>query len=378
MVYDTAVIGAGICGCSAAYCLTRAGHKVALIDKEGIAAGGSGAAGAFVSPKISKGGPLKELMEDAYRFSLDFYGEAFPELIRIAPLLHIAKRPDENEKVMAFRTETTLALGKQILDNINLLAREAEAYESVVLAQSGLVKAKEACTELAKDADILFETVGRVEHKEGLWHLNGIRTKRVVLATGAYAPLIDMPFLKLRAVWGHRIDIKTATRLPFHLHQFVSVSATDENGLGAIGATHDVHYHPETAADPYDYEAGRAELLEKAARSVRLESVEVLKDYTGLRSGSNDYYPIVGPVPDLAATRQSFPELFKGAKTQTGRVANCPNLYMFNGLGGYGFVLAPLLAQKLAGLITEGLPLEKALLPERFLVRWARRSELQP
>ena len=47
MIYDTAIIGAGINGCSCAYFLREAGQNVVLIDREGIASGGSGAAGAF-------------------------------------------------------------------------------------------------------------------------------------------------------------------------------------------------------------------------------------------------------------------------------------------------------------------------------------------
>ncbi|HFS82645.1 MAG TPA: FAD-dependent oxidoreductase, partial [Epsilonproteobacteria bacterium] len=53
--YDAIVIGAGIAGASAAYFLREKGDRVLVLDKQGIARGGSGAAGAFVSPKIGKG-----------------------------------------------------------------------------------------------------------------------------------------------------------------------------------------------------------------------------------------------------------------------------------------------------------------------------------
>ena len=154
--------------------------------------------------------------------------------------------------------------------------------------------------------------------------------------------------------------------------QFTNVST----GCGAIGATHDVHYHPQTAAEPYDYEQGRAQLLANAAKTVSLENVEVLKDYTGLRSGSNDYYPLVGPVADAEASVRKCPELAKGKKAAAEELVYYPELYMINGTGGYGFVMGPLLARYLAASFLEGKAVPKALDPTRFLYRWAKRSSV--
>ncbi|WP_345984356.1 FAD-dependent oxidoreductase [Sulfurimonas sp. HSL-1656] len=372
MTYDTAIIGAGINGCATAYFLTKGGEKVALIDREGIAAGGSGAAGAFVSPKFSKGGPLKALMEESYLFSLDFYECYFPELIRIAPLIHFAKYEDENEKVRAFKETTALPMLASMPEVP--LTEEAEAFEHVVLARSGLVNAQAVCTRLAEGSDFILDDINIIKYSEGLWSVGRIRAKKVVLATGAYRPVVSMPHIALRAVWGHRVDIRTSTPLPCHLHQYVSIAATGANGEGAIGATHDVHYDPQTVTEPYDVAQGRAELLQKAAKTVMLEHVEVLKDYTGLRSGSNDYYPLVGRVADAEASLLAVPGLSKGVKTDAASLVYHPGLYMINGTGGYGFVMGPLLARSLAESLLEGKPLPEALDPTRFLYRWAKRA----
>jgi len=371
LIYDTAIVGAGICGCATAYFLTQGGEKVALFDREGIAAGGSGAAGAFVSPKFSKSGPLKALMEESYLFSLDFYQRRFPDLIRIAPLIHFAKYDDENEKVRAFRETTSLPMLSAM--PAAPLMPETEAFEHAVLVQSGLVSAQAVCERLAADADFRNQAIDIIEYDGKFWSVGGIKAKKVVLATGAYKSVVAMPYVSLRAVWGHRIDIRTSTKLPCHLHQYVSIAATDENGCGAIGATHDVHYHPDTASVPYDFEKGRAELLAKAAKTVALEDVEVLKDYTGLRSGSNDYYPLVGPVADAEASLRAHPELRKGVKISADALVYYPDLYMVNGTGGYGFVMGPLLGRYLASYLLEGTPVPAALEPARFFYRWVKR-----
>jgi len=64
--FDIVVVGAGIAGLSAAYFLAKASLKPLLVDRSaGVATGGSGAAGAFISPRIGKGGALQSLTNEA-------------------------------------------------------------------------------------------------------------------------------------------------------------------------------------------------------------------------------------------------------------------------------------------------------------------------
>ncbi|MDX1296216.1 MAG: FAD-dependent oxidoreductase, partial [Sulfurimonadaceae bacterium] len=127
--------------------------------------------------------------------------------------------------------------------------------------------------------------------------------------------------------------------------------------------------------EPYDFEAGRRELLEKANATVPLEEIEILKDYTGLRSGSNDYMPIVGPLVDAKSTLRRFPELAKGAKIDHTEYMYHEGLYMINGTGGYGFVLAPYLASQLCAHLTQSTPVTDGLEPSRFFKRWVKNAD---
>ena len=363
-MYDIAIIGAGINGCSIAHELTSAKKRVILFDEGGIASGGSGAAGAFVSPKFSKSGELKDILHDAFVYSMDFYEKNFPKLFTKAQLLHIAKDEADAEVLKVYKEKTDL----------ELLALESELQENLSL-NAGIVNAKPMCEAMAKSTKFMQNRVDTIHYEDGVWVINDTYSaKELILATGAYETLIKEPYIKLRGVWGHRIDIKTTTKNPYSIHQFVSISPSSD-GVLAIGATHNVHYHPQTATEPYDIEAGREELLQKASRTIKLDNVEVVKDYTGLRSGSFDYMPIVGSLVLSSETLANKNINFKVKKADYSEYEYYPNLYMINGSGGYGFVLAPYLAKMLATHILSSAKISDRLSPARFFARWAKKRE---
>lgn len=361
-MYDIAIIGAGINGCSIAHEFKNDKKSVLILDKEGIAAGGSGAAGAFISPKFSKAGELKELLDVAFKYSFDFYKDNFNHIFTQAQLLHLAQDESAAQILHTYKEQTDLELLE--------VAGEQREYVSIY---AGIVDAAQMCEAMAKFAKFVKEEVDSLVYEDGHWIINETYSaKEVVLATGAYASLIKEPYIQLRGVWGHRIDIKTTTTNPYSVHQFVSISPSS-NGTLAIGATHNVHYHPETSLEPYDLESGREELLEKASRTMNLENIEVIKDYTGLRSGSFDYMPMLGSLVLSKETLQNKNIRFKVKHADYEEYDYYPNLYMINGSGGYGFVLAPYLAKILKAHIVSGKKISDRLSPARFFARWAKK-----
>jgi len=361
-MYDIAIIGAGINGCSIANEFKDEKQSVVIFDKDGIASGGSGAAGAFISPKFSKSGELKELLHLAFVYSLAFYEKHFEHILTKAQLLHLAQTPEDAETFKIYKEKTDL----------ELLEVKGESREYISI-NAGLVDAKRICEAMAKSASLIKEEVTSLVYDDGVWIINeAYAAKEVVLATGAYSPLIKEPYIQLRGVWGHRIDIKTTTTNPHSIHQFVSISPSSD-GVLAIGATHNVHYHPETSKEPYDIEAGREELLEKASRTMKLENVEVVKDYMGLRSGSFDYMPLLGSLVLSKETLANKSLCFKVKNADYSEYTYYPNLYMINGSGGYGFVLAPYLAKILKEHIVSGKKISDRISPARFFARWAKK-----
>jgi tRNA 5-methylaminomethyl-2-thiouridine biosynthesis bifunctional protein len=230
------------------------------------------------------------------------------------------------------------------------------------------------CQALAKEITLIQEDVATLRFEDGFWIINGnYRAKRVVLATGAYRSVLSEDYLNIRGVWGHRIDIQTSTINKTILHQFVSIS-TSENKQLSIGATHNVHYHPQTTTEPYDIAKGREELLEKAKKTLDLKDVTILKDYTGLRSGSSDYMPIIGKVVASNESMQLPRRTLEMKNLDFTLLSYYPNLYMINGSSGYGFVFAPYLAKQLSEHIVAEKEISCELLPARFFARWARRN----
>ncbi len=371
--YDAIIIGAGINGCTSAYFLSQAGLTVALVDQYGIAAGGSGAAGAFISPKISKAGELKEVMEIAHAEALEFYTTRFAQFTLTKPLLHIANSPQESEKLEHFKRESTLEYSALDDELKSLLTHEASEMSSIYVSKGAVVDAQGVCAAMAEGIDFYPLKVEQLIHEDGLWKIGELRAKHLVLSIGAYPKLLPIDYVGLRGIWGHRIDIETSTTVPCILHHHVSISPTTKDGVIAIGATHDVHYSP-FSGEPYDVEQGRIILIEKAQRTLKLNKIKVLNDYIGLRSGSNDYLPMLGSLVNAKETLEKFPHLQHGQVVNSSEFVYYPNLTMINGSGGYGFVLAPYLAKRLAKYLVEGKQLDLMLSPSRFFPRWAKRQ----
>jgi len=368
-MYDIAIVGAGINGCSVAYEFIKEKKKVLLLDQDEVASGGSGSAGAFVSPKFSKAGELKELLHVAFLYSFDFYQKHFNNFTTKAQLIHIAKDEKDNEILKSYKQHTTLDLlhvEEEFLKRLNTKDKEMVSLYSLV------VDAKGICRELSKGCEFVKHKVSNIKSFENYVEIDGkFKAKKIVLATGAYKHLLDEEHIKLRGVWGHRIDIKTSTKIDKFLHQNVSISTT-KDGVMAIGATHNVHYHPQTSKEPYNLEDGQKELLEKANKTITLKDVEIVKNYTGLRSGSFDYIPLVGKIVDSKNTLLKDIK-FKTKKPDYEQYIYHKNIYMINGNGGYGFVLAPYLAKFLKDEILHNKKVDKNLQPARFFYRWAKK-----
>ncbi|HGZ70204.1 MAG TPA: FAD-dependent oxidoreductase, partial [Nitratifractor sp.] len=111
--------------------------------------------------------------------------------------------------------------------------------------------------------------------------------------------------------------------------------------------------------------------IEASKSMVELENLRIKETFCGMRSGSHDFKPLLGRVIDSAYMLQSYPKIKLGYKKAP--LKYCKNLYVFNGLGGRGFVLAPLMAKWLIEYIFEGKELDSRVDANRLFLKWARR-----
>jgi tRNA 5-methylaminomethyl-2-thiouridine biosynthesis bifunctional protein len=352
-LFDTVVIGAGIAGSSLAYFLLKRGVKTAVIEKNGVASGASGAAGAFLSPMMGKGA-LVEFTNIALKFSLDLYD-------RIAPDLLVKNGAERFPK----SGETYLSL----LDDLAFIDLPyAKEEKSVFFYDAGVIQAEGICRRLLKSCT-LFERLeaSRPLYKNGVWQIGDCKAKILAVAIGAYNAIVPDWFTLMRGVWGERLLLRSDMEIPHNLMADIAISATFSDRTFALGATH------RRAKSEWEIDGNaKNELLGKAkALKSDITNAEVLDIKGSMRPASSDYMPIVGALPDAAKTFENFPRIVHGEKVE--EYIYHPDLYLFTGHGSRGFVTAPYTANMLAEAIA-GEKKTTVLSPDRFLERTFRRK----
>ena len=365
--YDTIVIGAGVAGASAAYYLRQEGHRVLVLDKRGIAGGGSGAAGAFVSPKIGKGSPLQSLTNEAFSFAKKFYTEQFPDCYLQTGVVRIPKDDEDAQKFSDYEPYNTNRYEKLSSERLQKIGIRTP-YEGFYFEEAGVCLAPELCIRLLEGIDFDRYDVKALNYlaEDSIWKVGDYRAKNVILASGFEDELADMRYMGVRATWGTRGDFASSIRLDVSMHQSMSVSA-NIGGIVKLGATHE-----KSVKRPVDcVERQALGLREMAAGLVNVSDFELIETFCGMRAGSRDYFPLLGRIIDVSYMLRSFPAVTRGSKPALKYI---DNLFVCNGLGGRGFVFGPMMGRMLADLIVDGKAVDPRVNPDRLFLKWCRRS----
>jgi tRNA 5-methylaminomethyl-2-thiouridine biosynthesis bifunctional protein len=363
-VYDTIIIGAGIAGASIAYTLQQKNQKVLVLEKESIASGGSGAAGAFVSPKIGKGSPLQTLTNEAFAYAYRFYTTYFPEYYKQTGVIRLPKEKEDARRFDSYRAYNYLPFSDYSQEQVESLGFHT-SFDGFYFPEGGVCEAKAICEAMLVGCEVKLHEVKQLTYDSEVWHVDGFYANNVVLATGHQNHLIDVRYMGISGLWGERGDYQTALQLENSLHQSLSIGAS-ENGMVKIGATHAKGVKSPSICDEKRLEG----LLHNAGKLIDTSDFTLLQSHCGMRSGSRDYMPLVGSVIDVAFMLQTYPQLLRGAKPP---LKYFENLYIYNGLGGRGFVFAPLLAEELSKYILEEKIVDSQVSPDRLFYKWCRK-----
>ena len=367
--YDVIVIGAGIAGCSSAYFLKQKGLKVLVLDRDGIAKrGGSAAAGAFVSPKIGKGSILQTLTNEAFEFAKNFYLEFFSEHFKQTGVIRIPKDEDDAkafEEYEKYDNSQRQWLELKALKSLGI----KRARESFLFDEAGVCDAPKLCEAFLKEIDYVQYEVKSLAYDEGLWSLGDHFASKLILATGYENKFFDMRYMGVKGTWGTRGDYETSLDLSVSMHKKISVSA-NLDGIVKIGATHEKEIKTCVACGTKPLKG----LFSIASEMVDTSDFKLKETFCGMRAGSKDYFPLLGSVINVNEMLKLQPKLLRGEKLKD-KPKYIENLYVCNGLGGRGFVFAPLMGKMLAEHIVEGKPIDKRVNPDRLFLKWCRKSK---
>ncbi|EQB35632.1 hypothetical protein M947_10140 [Sulfurimonas hongkongensis] len=376
-MYDYLIIGAGAAGCSIAHFLKKAGKNVAIIDRDGVASGASGAAGAFLSPLAGKKNLYNSFVNDSLSFSLDFYKKLSSESLIKRGVLRVADKNFSKETLNELKNEHYSS------KKLQTLCSDFKEIEGFFYKNAGHINPAEISKKMIAECDFYKKEIVELTYKEGVYEADGVRAKSVILTQGVSSSLVDAPYIEINPIFGLRLDAKTTTKIPFNIHKSISISTNKKDNTIAIGATQQRHDSTQmlcnTSCDKCsfyvdDQKAQVEYLLKKAYELIELKDLEVIKTYKGARASIKSYFPVVGELIDYEATLEKHPSIKNGTKIPKESLLYHQNIYIINALGSRGFVFAPYLAKILSQYLLEKKEIADEISTQKLFFKYARKK----
>ncbi len=367
MIYDLIVVGAGIAGCTIANYAHSMRKRVLIVDRATTAAtGGSGAAGAFISPKLGKENELLKLTNMAFNYAHKFYSKNYSQYFDQSGIVRLPKDAKDAKNLKYY--QSILDIESKILTQKDLQNLGVKSdYEALYFKDGGVCDAQGLCRALIDGIEFKQLELQDISKDENIVVVNSkYRAKNIVLATGYEGFKDFFVYMGINGLWGSRGDFYINSKIDICLHKDLSISAT-KNRVVKIGATHIKSKTPCMLCNGKPLEP----LIEKAKELVNLDSLEIKETFCGMRSGSRDYFPTIGRIIDHNFMLNNYPQIKRGYNKAP--LKYIENLYIFNGLGGRGFVYAPLLAKWLYELIFDNIEIDSRVNPDRLFLKWARK-----
>jgi tRNA 5-methylaminomethyl-2-thiouridine biosynthesis bifunctional protein len=343
------VLGAGIAGASLARALTAEGLKATVVDRAGPGAGASGNPAALVTPRFDAGGGAAARL----------HAQAFRRARALIPgAAVIARGALQLERTERDRGRFDVLAGSDLFSpgELERLTPEAagerlgepSSVGGLWLHEALVVEPRLLLEAWLGEGDRMKADVARIERAGGAWRLftrDGelvCEAEALCLASGHES--IDLfAGLRLQPVRGQASY--TAWPEPVSAAAWGGYVVPTRQGL-LFGATHD---RGQATGELRPEDHGRnLELLARARpRLAAALGGRALQGRAAVRAATPDHLPLAGAVPENEG------------------------LFVLGGLGGRGFVLAPLLAEHVAASLASAPsplpgPLADATAPGRF------------
>ncbi len=344
--FDFVIIGAGIAGLLTAYRLRK--YNTLLVDKNDILSGASGAAGAFLFPKVGLDTKYTRFVNEAIVNAVSFYQNLGIDIHKKGVLI-LPRDEKDIEKFKNYEKEIKLPYKK---------TEDGFYFDIGSIVEPQDVKK-------ALEVDFRRENIKKIEKRENFWIINqGIKTKNIIFATG-YETIKNFGYIKIRPVWGERIEIKADIgSLPYHYHKNCSLAQT--GGIFRIGATHKRNC---INCSLNDEEAKF--LIEKAKEIKNIENYDIINIKGGFRAASVDYFPVLGKIIDIRRMVLEDRYIIKGDLPK--EYFYHEGLFVINGMGGRGFSNAVVCSNALSRYILDGEDLG-ILDSKRLFIKWVRKE----
>jgi len=319
---DAVIVGSGIVGCSIAYALAKTGMRVCLLDKGGIGDESSAAAAGMLSGQhgVTNFGPRYQLHVEARELHAGL-AEELRELTGadvgfcrwgILDLLFTPAEVRAADRCYSAQVQAGLRVERLNPDEVR--AREpaltpdiqgAIRYVDEAHVHNGRLTI--ALAEAARYAGAEVRggepALALIQHGE---RVVGVRTPTetlqagtVIVANGAWAAELVQPLglcLPVKPVRGQMLAVRTVPRAVHQViygrHMYVVPRPDGETIVGAT--VEDVGFRKEVTLE------GLEELIQAGRRvAPGIMGQPVVRTWAGLRPGSPDGLPLVGPVNGL-------------------------------------------------------------------------------
>ncbi|NPA10698.1 MAG: FAD-dependent oxidoreductase [Epsilonproteobacteria bacterium] len=344
MKFSELVIGGGIAGALSARFL-----NAPIMEEDELFSKASGAAGAFLFPKVGFDSEYTRFINLAIVESVKFYTQ-----IGVCDTRGVLILPRDERDIDKF---------EKYQKHIKL---PYEKRDGGFFFECGSVVNPTELKEKLK-LNVINEKAVSIKKDGEYWVVNDkYYAKNLILATGTLE-VFDIPYVKIRPIWGERIEISAKTEIDSSIFYHKNCSLALNGDILKIGATHrrDCLECRENMQEAY-------ELINKANEIGKVEDYEVLDIKGGLRAASVDYFPVVGEVVDVDATLKLNPKVVKGVLPK--ELVYHKGLYIVNGMGGRGFSNAYVCAKMLRDLIKYKKPLPSKVDSKRLFIKWARKE----